>query len=631
VKETTKAYQRRRQDPFWNEVFVGDGIDIGSGDDPFRVGWFPGVKSVKTFDRKDGDAQYLTRYVSPNSYDFVHSSHCLEHLNHPCVLFEWLHVVKTGGHLVFMVPDEDLYEQGVFPSRWNADHKRTFTFKKQKSWSRQSVNLADVLAMLPFCQIRRIGLIDTNYDYTITGIDQTNGNAEAAWEVVLRKMPVVHKKSAFKHSGARGDLIYSLPTIQALGGGTLYINRKGAFHIPMSDDEFVEVREFLKKQSYIDAVKDWDGQEVDYDLDLFRNLYTDYTRLMDVHLESFGVHYPADKPWIEPDTIKPIFAADIVVNRTQRYHGTFDWQELKPWQDRCVFVGSKAEYVDFQNTTGLFMPFRATSKWSELAAVIRGAKLFVGNQSFPYALAEAMKVPRVLETHQVSPNCDPRGQNGHTRLTQGIIRKYLLGEQTDESYSCVESRNPHDLMLFQKLKKGKVATLPTCIVIPACGRKEMVSALVEDIKSAGLSVIVQETGSSFEEMANLGAAKASGQIICIVDADAGVTLAEIETVRDQLLDGKTGMAGACTCLKFKPHLSGPCIAVTRRAYEQMGLFNPAMLPGEVNMLELNLRYARGRYGCKSAALPRWAKWNGSARDKDEWDKLNLKYIAKVYG
>jgi hypothetical protein len=42
-------------------------------------------------------------------------------------------VLKPGGHLVCLVPDEDLYEQGMFPSTFNDDHKRTLTIAKKKS------------------------------------------------------------------------------------------------------------------------------------------------------------------------------------------------------------------------------------------------------------------------------------------------------------------------------------------------------------------------------------------------------------------------------------------------------------------------------------------------------------------
>jgi hypothetical protein len=48
--------------------------------------------------------------------------------------------------LIAVIPDEDLYEQGVFPSTYNPDHKWTFTMHKVHSWSDKSINLMPLLA-----------------------------------------------------------------------------------------------------------------------------------------------------------------------------------------------------------------------------------------------------------------------------------------------------------------------------------------------------------------------------------------------------------------------------------------------------------------------------------------------------
>jgi hypothetical protein len=49
----------------------------------------------------------------------------------------WFSLVKPGGHLITIVPDEDLYEQGHFPSIFNSDHKSTFTISKSNSGHRR--------------------------------------------------------------------------------------------------------------------------------------------------------------------------------------------------------------------------------------------------------------------------------------------------------------------------------------------------------------------------------------------------------------------------------------------------------------------------------------------------------------
>ena len=139
------------------KLLKGQGIDIGCGTDPIRP-------DAKCFDISDGDANEITKYIK-NQFDYVYASHCLEHMRDPHkAVNEWWQIVKPGGYLFLIVPDEDLYEQGVFPSRFNPDHKATFTISKRKSWFSASVNLYDLLLSLENGKSICIELQDNNYD-----------------------------------------------------------------------------------------------------------------------------------------------------------------------------------------------------------------------------------------------------------------------------------------------------------------------------------------------------------------------------------------------------------------------------------------------------------------------------------
>ena len=117
-------------------------LDIGAGLDPI-------TKNAEVFDRAQGDAQNVLRHFPKESFDTVFSSHCLEHMVDPAAAIKsWYSLVKSGGHLVVVVPDEDLYEQGHFPSIFNSDHKATFTISKSKSWSLKSFNCLDLCTSL---------------------------------------------------------------------------------------------------------------------------------------------------------------------------------------------------------------------------------------------------------------------------------------------------------------------------------------------------------------------------------------------------------------------------------------------------------------------------------------------------
>ena len=142
---------------FEKQIVQGKGIDIGCGRDPIGPGILP-------FDVDRGDANEITRYVH-EEFDFVFSCHSLEHMNDPeAALREWWKLVRTHGHLIVIVPDEDLYEQGYFPSLFNGDHKATFTIQKRSSWSPRSHNVTDLVAGLEDAELLSIELQDQGYD-----------------------------------------------------------------------------------------------------------------------------------------------------------------------------------------------------------------------------------------------------------------------------------------------------------------------------------------------------------------------------------------------------------------------------------------------------------------------------------
>ena len=190
--ECSKAAKRRAQDLLFTELaFVGEGIDIGAGPDGLssQGALFPRMGSVRLWDIPDGDAM-LMQGVEDNTFDFVHSSHCLEHLVNPATaLGHWLRIVKPGGFVVVTIPDEDLYEQGQFPSTFNGDHKFTFTTFKTRSWSAHTVNVLPMLcAIRPPCQVIKVEQILAKYDWEGERRDLTwLTDAECAIEIVLRK------------------------------------------------------------------------------------------------------------------------------------------------------------------------------------------------------------------------------------------------------------------------------------------------------------------------------------------------------------------------------------------------------------------------------------------------------------
>ena len=192
MKECSKSIIRRIHEPnFASKYFVGKGLDIGAGPDPLGlyIELFPRMEGVKVWDKDNGDAQTLIE-LEDNHFNFVHSSHCLEHMEDPATsLKNWFRVLKPEGHLIITVPDEDMYEQGVFPSAWNSDHKYTFTIYKSKSWSPKSINIVELIITLGGeAELVKLQKLDESYRYNIPRFDQTlTPIAECGIEIIIRK------------------------------------------------------------------------------------------------------------------------------------------------------------------------------------------------------------------------------------------------------------------------------------------------------------------------------------------------------------------------------------------------------------------------------------------------------------
>ncbi len=191
---TSISMMRRVHDArFATRFFVGHGVDIGGkvALDKFRFA-FPLTKSVVNYDQPGWDAQQCAN-IADDEFDFLYSSHCLEHVADPRLAFgNWLRVVRPGGWLVVDVPDEDLYEQGVFPSRFSTGHQHSFNLSKPESLSPRSISLLEfLLNVRQQCEVHsvqrldhvaHVALLNKGRNLTQTPFD------EAGIEIIVRKL-----------------------------------------------------------------------------------------------------------------------------------------------------------------------------------------------------------------------------------------------------------------------------------------------------------------------------------------------------------------------------------------------------------------------------------------------------------
>jgi SAM-dependent methyltransferase len=176
--ETSKARLRRSKEGFFEKYLSGDGLDIGFGGDLI-------VPNAKGFDFEHGDAQFLTE-LKDELFDFVYSSHTLEHMPNPRIALEnWYRVLKKGGYLIIYIPHRDLYEKKkALPSRFNPNHTHFFLVDKGEH--------PDTLGIIPLIKNNLSGyeLIyakECSEGHTITD-PLIHSDGEYSIEVVLRKL-----------------------------------------------------------------------------------------------------------------------------------------------------------------------------------------------------------------------------------------------------------------------------------------------------------------------------------------------------------------------------------------------------------------------------------------------------------
>lgn len=267
------------------------------------------------------------------------------------------------------------------------------------------------------------------------------------------------KDKTFRHSGKLGDIIYSLPAVKALGGGIFYVDHRTEYieTPPLGEQTALMVIRLLETQKYVKRASLYEGETIDYDLDRFRNwaiplhvfniikseavevagklfgapvkdgwqmmMPAVEVDLAQLHWESVGLpgRVNLSTPWMTGIGKKSI--AEIVVSKTTSRPGKLDWLTLRDYAARSVFVGFEDEWRAFCDDYFEIPHYRAMDLL-DLAQVIAGAKLFVGNQSFGLALADAMLIPRVVQLWEASPN-RLTSTNTHHVLTHDIVKTYL--------------------------------------------------------------------------------------------------------------------------------------------------------------------------------------------------------------
>ncbi len=207
---------------------------------------------------------------------------------------------------------------------------------------------------------------------------------------------------AFGHSGDAGDIVYSLPFVRMVGGGDYYLTKKPWTRQP---PDLWNIFDLLNAQPYLNFVGLHDGEYISHNLDAFRSVGTQENNIAARHCWAFGV--PDDivqQQWLLE--IEPVPAKRVIINRTARYRNDlFPWQQVvDKYAFLAGFIGNLQEYWNFTAKFG-YIPHITTKNLLEVAKVIAGADLFIGNQSCPCAIAEGLKKPLIQEVFLPMANC----------------------------------------------------------------------------------------------------------------------------------------------------------------------------------------------------------------------------------
>jgi hypothetical protein len=225
----------------------------------------------------------------------------------------------------------------------------------------------------------------------------------------------------FLHEKDLGDIILSLASVQAAGGGNYYIkNNHNALRM---------LAPLIEYQPYINECAAYSDQNIDKSFVNFRNNGHPFgVPLAKLHADWICQQVDFSKPWIHcPKDNK--FNGKIIVNKTSRYcNNLFPWFELiNIFKDKILFVGTNEEYKIFCGENGQVERL-LINNYLELAIAINSSECFIGNQSSANCVAEGLKHQTIQEVCLRIPDCIYKRDNA-TFCCDGNIDVVLFGKR----------------------------------------------------------------------------------------------------------------------------------------------------------------------------------------------------------
>ena len=247
------------------------------------------------------------------------------------------------------------------------------------------------------------------------------------------------KELSFLHYGHLGDVVNSLPIVKELSKThkcNFYIQAKKPLepnarhykrfgdHVFLTKTNVDMLLPLFMKQPYIHKVDKYTNQEIDIDLNLIREMPINHD-LDSVrwYFQLTGVHSDLSVPYLFVVPHKVIKNKVVIIRNARRKNSFTNYKFLKKY-DNLLFIGLNDEYEDLKKEVPN-LEFYDCKDFLEMAQIIKSSKLFLGNLSFGYTIAEGLKIPRLLEAGPDFPVVYTYGKNAYDFYFQEHFEKWF--------------------------------------------------------------------------------------------------------------------------------------------------------------------------------------------------------------
>jgi len=273
--------------------------------------------------------------------------------------------------------------------------------------------------------------------FEIKKIQQNNQKKSNFEKFFIKKINKIRsalnkKEINFCHSGHLGDIIYSLPVILSLSKKkkcNLYIKLDDSGG-NISQDTFDKLFPLLSHQVYINKIQVFSSENIDIDFDIFREFPFVWFSLNKIFLLMTNINFDLTKKFLFTKKRKKYSSFIVIIRSLRRQNETVRFNFLKKYK-KIIFLGLKTEYLSIKKQIPN-IKFYECKNFLEMAEIINSCKLFIGNQSFGFSIAEALKVVRILEISMDAQDVIPFGKNGFDfyfqkdleNICNSILKKY---------------------------------------------------------------------------------------------------------------------------------------------------------------------------------------------------------------